>query len=356
MSLDNVFMGKKVVQQIYLKNALIYQSKGWETLPSAPQVLWTKNFGSVENYPWDCAVDQENNIYIVYSNRIYKISSEGVLIWKKQMSGLYKICIDQNNNIYLAQVSAFELNDSSYSAIINQIDSNGNVLNRIKVHGYLTNVITGFTFDRDYLYISSIYNPDGKNIMLYRVDKDLKNSVNLGYNGTTSMDNIVTSLDCPYIYYGTDTMYQIKKEGITVSKPTKIKDLLSIKNIIIDNLGNVIFSNESYTYKYNIASQQITEMPIVSNYVSKSICLDYQKNLYSLNLHVSNSPFTANLVKTSSDGTSIYNTQIVVNDSYLGLDDSMLIADNNGNIYYAYQNDNKELLITKIINLIKKGN
>lgn len=356
MSLDNVFMGKKVVQQIYLKNSLIYQSKGWETLPSAPQVLWTKSFDTINTSLRDCAVDQENNIYIVYSDHIYKISSEGVLIWKKLMNNLCKICIDQNNNIYLAQATTFQKNDSSYSAIINQIDSNGNVLNRIKVHGYLTSVITGFTFDKDYLYVSSIYNPDGNNIMLYRVDKDLKNSVNLGYNGTTSMNNIVTSLNCPYIYYGEDAMYQMKKEGITVSKPTKIKDLSSIKNIIIDNLGNVIFSNEHYTYKYNLASQQITEMPIVSNEVSKSICLDYQKNLYSLNLHISNSPFTANLVKNSSDGTLIYNTQIVVNDSYLGLDESMLIADNNGNIYFIYQNYSGELLISKIINLVKKGN
>lgn len=356
MSLDNVFMGKKVVQQIYLKNALIYQSKGWETLPSAPQVEWTKNFDAINSTLRDCAVDQENNIYIVYSDHIYKISSEGVLIWNKFMNNLYKICIDQNNNIYLAQATTFQTNDSYYSAIINQIDSNGNVLNRIKVHGYLATDITGFTFDKDYLYISSINNPDGNNIMLWRVDKDLKNSVNLIFTGTTSMDNIVTSLDCPYIYYGTDTMYQIKKEGITVSKPTKIKDLSSIKNIIIDNLGNVIFSNESYTYKYNIECQQITEMPIVSNSTNKSICLDYQKNIYSLKLQSSTKPFTANLVKTSSDGTLIYNSQIVVNDSYLDLDDGMLIADNNGNIYFSYRNYNKELLITKIINLVKKGN
>lgn len=355
MSLDNVFMGKKVVQQIYLKNALIYQSKGWETLPSAPQVLWTKSFGTVENYSRDCAVDKENNIYIVYYNRIYKISSEGVLIWNKLLNGLNKICIDQNNNIYLAQISNFQ-NDNYNSVIINHIDStNGNVINSIKVHSYVATYIPGFTFDRDYLYIYSINNPIKNNSILCRVDKDLKNSVNLGYSGT-SMDNMVTSLNCPYIYYGEDAMYQIEKYETSVSKPTSIKTLNSIKNIIIDNLGNVIFSNEYYTYKYNLASQQITEMPIVSNDLSKSICLDYQKNIYSLNLHISNSPFTANLVKNSSDGTLIYNTQIVVNDSYLGLDESMLIADNNGNVYFIYKNINDELLITKIINLVKKGN
>lgn len=355
MSLDNVFMGKKVVQQIYFKNALIYQSKGWETLPSAPQVLWTKSYGSQTDSFQDYAVDQDNNIYIVFTNWIYKISSEGKLIWNKTMNYAYKICIDQNNNIYLAQIIYFQQNDTIKSVIISQLDTNGNVINKIKVHDYTSNVVTGFTYDKDYIYISSIYNPDGSNSMLFRIDKDLKNSVNLILNGKP-MYNMVTNLDCPYIYYGEDAMYQIKKLGTNVTTSTKIKDLPSIKNIIIDNLGNVIFSNEQYTYKYNIASQQITEMPIVSNSTNKSMCLDYQQNLYSLNLQLSKSPFTANLVKTSSDETLIYNSQIVTNDSVFGLNNGMLIADNNGNIFFAYKNKNNEFLITKIINLVKKGN
>lgn len=355
MSLDNVFMGKKVVQQIYFKNALIYQSKGWETLPSAPQVLWTKSYGSQTDYFQDYAVDQDNNIYIVFTNWIYKISAEGKLIWNKTMNYSYKICIDQNNNIFLAQIIYFQQNDSVRSVIISQLDTNGNVINKIKVHNYTSNQITGFTFDKNYLYISSIYNPDGSNSMLFRIDKDLKNSVNLILNGKP-MYNMVTSLDCAYIYYGEDAMYQIKKEGINVAAPTKIKDLPSIKNIVIDNLGNVIFSNNRNTYKYNIATQQVAAIPITSTGSNKSMCFDYQQNLYSLNLQLSKSPFTANLVKTSSDETLIYNSQIVTNDSDYGLNNGMLIADNNGNIYFAYKNKNNEFLITKIINVVKKGN
>lgn len=355
MSLDNVFMGKKVVQQIYLKNALIYQSKGWETLPSSPQVLWTKSYGSRTDSFQDCAFDQDNNIYIVFTNWIYKISSEGMLIWNKTMEYSYKICIDQNNNIYLAQITYFQKNDTIRSVIISQLDTNGNVINRIKVHNYTSNIVTGFTFDKNYLYISSIYNIDRSNSMLFRVDKDLKNSVNLIANGA-SMNNLVTSLDCPYIYYGEDAMYQIKKEGTNVATSTKIKDLPSIKNIVIDNLGNVIFSNNRNTYKYNIATQQVAGIPITSTNANKSMCLDYQQNLYSLNLQLSKSPFTASLVKTSSDGTLIYNSQIVTNDSDFWLNNGMLIADNKGNIYFIYKNSNNELLITKIINLVKKGN
>lgn len=355
MSLDNVFMGKKVVQQIYFKNALIYQAKGWETLPSAPQVLWTKSYGSQTGSFEDYAVDQYNNIYIVFMGWIYKISAEGKLICNKTMNYSYKICIDQNNNIYLAQIIYFQQNDTIRSVIISQLDTNGNVINKIKVHNYTSNIVTGFTYDKDYLYIFSIYNTDGSNSMLFRVDKDLKNSVNLNYSGTP-MNNMVTSLDCPYIYYGDDALYQIKKEGTSVSKPTKIKDLHSIKNIVMDNLGNVIFSNNINTYKYNIATQQVEAIPITSTNSKKSMCLDYQQNLYSLNLQLSKSPFTANLVKTSSDETLIYNSQIVTNDSDNGLNNGMLIADNNGNIYFAYKNKNNEFLITKIINLVKKGN
>lgn len=354
MSLDNVFMGKKVVQQIYLKNALIYQAKGWETLPSSPQVLWNKSYGSQQNTFKDCAVDQDNNIYIAFPDWIYKISSEGILIWKNQMSGLEKICVDQNNNIYLSQITYFEQNDNDKSVIISQLDTNGTVINKIKVHSYFSNIVTGFTFDKDYLYVSSKASPSA-NIVLFGVDKRLKNSVNLHFSGK-EMDNMATSLDSPYIYYGLDALYKIKKQKTDVSLPIKIKDMYPINNIVIDNLGNVIFSNENDTYKYNISSQQVTAIPIVSNAVHKSICLDYQQNLYSLNLQLNNNPFTANLVKLSSDGTLIYNTQVISNDSDSGLNNGMLIADNNGNIYFAYKNKNNDFLFTKIINLVKKGN
>lgn len=352
MSLDNVFMGKKVVQQIYLKNALIYQSKGWETLPSAPQVEWTKSFGiwPTDYSSFDFAIDKENNIYICFIGYIYKISSEGVLIWKKTMYGSNKICIDQNNNIYLAQC-----NSTNNTPFINQLDTSGNIIKRIQVHNTRINAtgISGFTYDRNYLYIASYMNADGTNIFLHKVDKNLNNSVNLQFKGN-EMGNLTTSLDSPYLYYGLEYLYQIKKE--VASKPTNIRKNSSIQNIITDNLDNVIFSNVNNTYKYNIESQQITEIPIVSSNGSHSICLDYQQNLYSLKLQTQHLPSTANLVKTSSDGTLIYNIQIIVNDSITGLDLSNLIVDNNGNIYVAYQNDNKELLITKIINLVKKGN
>lgn len=354
MSLDNVFMGKKVIQQIYLKNALIYQAKGWETLPSSPQVLWNKSYGSQQNTFKDCAVDQDNNIYIAFPDWIYKISSEGILIWKNQMLGLEKICVDQNNNIYLSQITYFEQNDNNKSVIISQLDTNGNVINKIKVHDYMSNVVTGFTYDKDYLYVSSKSIPSA-NIVLFGVDKKLKNSVNLHFSGK-EMDNMATSLDSPYIYYGLDALYKIKKQKTDISLPIKIKDMYPINNIVIDKLGNVIFSNENDTYKYNISSQQVTAIPIVSNAVHKSICLDYQQNLYSLNLQLNNNPFTANLVKLSSDGTLIYNTHVISNDSDSGLNNGMLIADNNGNIYFAYKNKNNEFLITKIINLVKKGN
>lgn len=354
MSLDNVFIGKKVVQQIYLKNALIYQAKGWETLPSSPQVLWNKSYGSQQNTFKDCAVDQDNNIYIAFPDWIYKISSEGILIWKNQMLGLEKICVDQNNNIYLSQITYFEQNDNNESVIISQLDTNGNVINKIKVHDYMSNVVTGFTYDKDYLYVSSKSYPSA-DIVLFGVDKKLKNSVNLHFIGK-EMDNMATSLDSPYIYYGLDALYKIKKQKTDVSLPIKIKDMYPINNIVIDKLGNVIFSNENDTYKYNISSQQVTAIPITSTNSNKSMCLDYQQNLYSLNLQLSKSPFTANLVKTSSDETLIYNSQIVTNDSDYGLNNGMLIADNNGNIYFAYKNKNNEFLITKIINLVKKGN
>ena len=63
MTLSNIFFGKKVVQQAYLNNALIYQSKGWKTLPSTCSEVWTKELGIVDTDTINqCLIDTNNNI------------------------------------------------------------------------------------------------------------------------------------------------------------------------------------------------------------------------------------------------------------------------------------------------------
>lgn len=351
MSLDNVFMGKKVVQQIYLKNALIYQSKGWETLPSAPQVEWTKSYsGTGTGIVNNCAVDQDNNIYIALQNFVYKISADGLLLWKKAFSGARKICIDQDNNIYLAQIALYNQSSTGTTAIINQLDTNGAVINRNKVNDYLASEITGFTCDKNYLYISSI--ADSQNQHLYKIDKKLKNSVDLNVND--SIYNLVTSETSQYIFYNTDlNLYRFKKDDLKYSPISISGTHYTIQNMILDNLGNLIFYDGHIVFKYNIETKLVTRMPKLLESNNSTMCIDYQQNFYLIWAYNTS---MVNLVKYSSDNTQIYNS-FVIDTAFQGAaTNGKLIADHNGNIYYIYLNSNIEVTVTKIINLVKKGN
>lgn len=357
MSLDNVFMGKKVVQQIYLKNALIYQSKGWETLPSAPQVEWTKSFGTTEYTPQDYSVDKENNIYIVFVNCIYKISSEGDLVWKKTISfspGI-KMCIDHDNNIYIA------IPDNPSE--VQKLDKNGNVVKTVNL-SYRMDRFSDFISDNDNIYLSGTYN-NHYDDYFYVLDK----SLNIIQHRNTRADALITSDESSYIYFSNELKLKyIEKSNfisgdeisININPPYNITtSSANIIKLIMDDMGNIYYITESLgVYKYNINTKNTTKISDAMN-VRIGLCLDYQKNIYCLKYSRSDSSsiaYLANLVKTSSDGTLIYDTQIFKTDSDTNLINGGLFADNNGNIYFIYKNSNNEILITKIINLVKKGN
>lgn len=355
MSLDNVFMGKKVVQQIYLKNALIYQSKGWETLPSAPQVLWTKKFGSIGSTMVDCAMDQDNNIYILGLNYICKISSEGGLVWKKTISGSngMRICIDHDNNIYIAVAD----NPSK----VQKFDKNGNVVKTGDL-SYRMDRFTDFISDNDNLYLSGTYN-NHYDDYFYVLDK----SLNIIQHRNTRADALITSDNSSYIFFSDGRyLYNIEKSNfisgdkitINFNPPYNVTtQSADIIKLIMDNIGNIYYITDSLgVYKYNTNTKNTTKLSDAKN-VRKGLCLDYQNNIYCLKYSISGaSPYPANLVKTSCDGTLVYDTQIFKNDSDAGLINGGLFSDNNGNIYFIYKNSNDEILITKIINLVKKGN
>ena len=100
MTLSNVFIGKKVVQQIYMNNALIYQANGWQSLPSTPQIVWQKQCGTGMS-PYSSAFDSKNNLVIsyYYSNACWlmKLDPDGNVLFNKKIdtadNGQYDIYI-----------------------------------------------------------------------------------------------------------------------------------------------------------------------------------------------------------------------------------------------------------------------
>ena len=197
------------------------------------------------------------------------------------------------------------------------------------------------------------------NNSIYKVDKKLINSdfFNPGFLISFNVNNLATTETCPNIYFTNgNSLYQMKKGTSTFLIAAQIGSNNTIDSSILDNLGNVILSSSEGIFKYNIDTKQQTKIMNMgtASYNFSLRCIDYQQNLYGISFsNTPNNKVLTDLFKISSDNTLIYNSRII-NDS--NATSGRLTVDNNGNIYYVYRNFNYELLITKIINLVKKGN
>lgn len=351
MTLSNIFFGKKVVQQAYLNNALIYQSKGWETLPSTCTEVWTKEFGIVNTDTFDqCLTDINNNIYVLTHYQIFKLNSEGTLIWSKTIADIQRIAIDTNNDVYIA------LADTNYSYIA-KLDNNGNIENKFKASGYLCNVITNFTVDDNYFYLSGNYNND-TNRWFYEIDKQGKLIKKIDLN----LDKSTLVANDSFLYAGLENkLIKIDKSNISNYTPVcTTPSSYTIGNVVLDGLGNAIVTDiYGAVYKYNFENKVTTEYSrrIVDS--NPTIALDYQKNLYFISDESNGTGNILGLIKFSSDGTLIFDTQILINHD-TSMFHGKLDVDNNGNIYYLYNkynsNLNYSLMVKKIINIEQKGN
>lgn len=353
MSLDNVFMGKRVVQQIYLKNALIYQSKGWETLPSAPQIEWTKSYDNKSRPITDSAIDQNNNIYVCSQESVCKIDADGTLVWSMSFPNItsIKVCVDENTNVYVALVNGSDLE-------IKKLDPNGTTLCSNSNFNLKVSIINDFVNDNSNLYIS------GKDTdsFLCKLDKELKIIQQTAIN----IDALATTNESPYLFFcQSGYLKSVEKKDIKHSIPKTLNgeapySLSSsdsyILDIVLDNLGNIFYTtNHLGTYKYKASTQEVIKW---ADSNIRPLCIDYQQNLYSIERLMTSdyTTYSASLIKTSSDGTLIYNSKVAQNENISSINTGQILVDNNGNIYLIYKKHSGELLITKIINLVKKGN
>lgn len=351
MTLSNIFFGKKVVQQAYLNNALIYQSKGWETLPSTCSEVWTKELGIVNSdIVNQCLTDTNNNIYVLTHYQIFKLNSEGTLIWSKTIADIQRIAIDTNNDVYIA------LADTDYS-YISKLDNNGNIENKFNASDALCNVIANFIVDGNYFYLSGNYNNDS-NGYFFKIDKQSKliTSVVMNLNKSTLVAND------SFLYAGLENkLIKIDKSNISNYTPVyTTPSSYTVHNVVLDGLGNAIFTDTNgVVYKYDFKNNVVTKYSRRIVDYNPTIALDYQKNLYFISDESNVTGNILGLIKFSSDGTLIFDIQILTNH-----DNSMfhgkLVVDNNGNIYYLYNKYNSDLnyslMIKKLINIEQKGN
>lgn len=345
MTLSNIFFGKKVVQQAYLNNALIYQSKGWETLPSTCTETWTKSYDKADAV---CSVakDDSDNLYVSSNNSVYKIDSEGNLKWKYVISNTTTITsiVIFPTYIYCAYLTSNNL------GCVAKIDTNGNLISTVDVDSLASNLALSYFNDMQ---------KDNNNIYaitptyLLKLNQDLKiiNSINItlytGYVATRIAIN-----NGPYIFVGTSNYgFRLDKSNFknSISLPgAGLGSNFNITALKMDNIGNLYASSSippCAVLKYDVETcKLITILYIGASY---DICTDSQENVYFAYLDSN-----YKLEKNSSDGTLIWNNiQIPALKGIV-----KIVTDSNNNIYVAYIDSNSKLAIKKFINLVKKGN
>lgn len=353
MTLSNIFFGKKVVQQAYLNNALIYQSKGWETLPSTCSEVWTKDYDKALSI-FSIAKDDLDNLYIGSINSVYKIDSEGNLKWKYVISNAVKITSIVVFPTYI--YCSYEVpssNPNFYDGYVAKIDVNGNLISTVDVNSLAPNspadYFNDMQKDRNNIYaITQLY--------LLKLNQDLKVIDNVDISSATHnypATRIATN-NGPYIFVGTtNNSFRLNKSNLKNNidlSSTELGETFNISSFKMDNIGNLYMGSfaSPYVLKYDV--ETCKKITTFSAYMPYDICIDSQESVYFA--YDSNG---SKLKKYSSDGTLIWdNIKIPVLDTSNN-NDIRVITDSNNNIYVAYVDNNANLAIKKFINLVKEN-
>ncbi|MCX8737268.1 hypothetical protein [Lactobacillus sp. B4026] len=369
MTLSNIFFGKKVVQQAYLNNALIYQSKGWETLPSTCSEVWTKTY---DNYmPTAIGKDSQDNIYVGAADFLYKIDTEGRVIWKTESLSFDKDSLSwdyyrirsllvSTDCIYCSVYGYQALNDI-YKFNIAKVATDGTLIKSINLSAITSDTNDDWVFDMtkdaSNMYFST-------NSMLFKFDLNLNllAKAYIPYAGFS----VTTTDTSKYVFVGTrdnqyNSGYVYRYDKSDLGNRFKIPYntgfwVTSIKLAFNDILyvGSV---QKGFINTYDAESGKAIAT-INCNGFCSAICTDYQENVYFAFYHAVNSDRYTTYAKYSSDGTCIWDNLLIdtTNTSIsVYYRPTQIITDSKGNIYITYYNTNSYLTIKKFINLVKEN-
>lgn len=366
MDLSNIFIGNKVVQRAYYRDALLYKSNGWQTLPSTFQKVFTKNYNMGT---FRAAItDLDNNLYIATSGGyISKFDPDGNIIWQKSYISDW-IDVDlkiSNNNIFCV----FNVNSGNTSRLLQciVIDVNGKQITNYEFEK-IFNCAVGMqnaTFDNEYIYISiGLYSPAKKYIIKMDYNGNIVSKKEL--NNLDSMP-IITTNNGPYLFAGfyekasDDTRKIIKYYKNNFDNNVVLNYKIGAGNspiqIVIDNNNDFIVAVDATVMKAD--GESGNELWNAYAYAF-SLAIDSQNNIYSFSYTLNtNSKKEFFLKKFSSDGTKIWqiDNEFPILDSYKDVVmplPAKVIVDKHDNIYCIYTNTAGNLEIKKFINLIKE--
>lgn len=314
--LNNIFIGKKVVKQAFLNDALIYQSNGWEPTPSTMQQVWSREFseiqGSNTKHPI-VKVDSQNNIIAMMPNVIFKLNSDGSLLWKIDFpnESIFSIAVGDNDCIYYGQ--------KEQNTLV-KLNPEGKEIKRIDLSAYKSKIswIENISFDGKYLYIL------GATPYILTVDTGNGNVIEV-YDAIPPFTEITSANfreinfdthNSRYIYVifssppgNSNRAFRVEKNNLhsCCVLNTGMSVPLSIKS---DSLGNAIVGINQDIYKFKNDSTGQTQNSLWGKHPNygdgssswpayiEQLAIDSQDNIYFWNCN--------RLGKISSDGTQLW--------------------------------------------------
>lgn len=401
MTLSNIFFGKKVVQQAYLNNALIYQSKGWETLPSTCMEVWRKNYSKFGRYISHLVKDSQDSIIFLQDSNIVKIDTDGTLLYSASLPKAsrsdysidYYLVTDLENNIWVAanyyyynsdfdyytQVKIYKYSYDlklqstfDYYTSFNKADhdeDNEVFYPKIKLFLCRNNLLYVFSDNPD-INVNGSYYYDVF-IHIFNLDFKLVNSVNyahLPFGGTDSIyiadvdyqGNIYFAWQSSMLRFSSSTIGKNNEAAFVLnnipSDGTTVSSSSYIKAIYIDKQRNIYYIKDNCLIKmdYNYKKLWSTYIPGYNNlnlYYTNNIVCDKQDNIYFYGYGTDTNGSYKNrvLYKFSSDGTFIWSNEDT------NCNNESFATDRFNNIYTTVDLiDGMD--ICKITNIEKKGN
>lgn len=409
MALDNIFMGKRVVQQAYLNNALLYQANGWKgnpedysetTLPSFSPNLDT--FSSFDNLTY---LEDDTLLLQFGSNSGYKylvkLSLTGEVIWqtlniqhtsyiRRELTPYlrgYKKGEKGSGILYVVTTRSTKYPDSSTTGNDFFIDSYNNATGAL-VSSFRLSTISGYDntnmsladvcFDENYIYMlfSSYYGTtyiskftyDNREIVhLYKIDSGYGSSMALDASGKYLYLNVTSYSK---LYKVDKTTFAIIDSFQPVGNDTN--DNTYTDKYIIDSMNNLYFyatrqhsssynaqtflkyslTNKKLVYKYKLKSPSTSFIPYV---IDAKVDKYYNAILYCVgSVPVGNGGWGYYIIKLDPNGNMLW---AKVYDGSLGDGTGGITVTNQGTIYYCcYALATRTFNFSKILGLKKLTN
>lgn len=401
MALDNIFMGKKVVQQAYLGNKLIYQTNGWSGIPEdytksdlPPVALNAFQLNTNITYLPD------NTLAIGYIGKstigsnsgvpnITKIDLNGNVIWNG--SEMFSLASRYEFSPYLRGYTEGNAGSGYVYAIGSDIskgsqpsgantywyglfelsNKNGEINNYLALsasssHNKTLQYPQSVCYDNDYIYVLFIdYN---SNTYVSKFDYKFNEVIHL----KPVHNYISTAIGCypnsKYLYvndvsYG--RIYKLNKdtlERVDAFQPTNnVWDSAYINKLFVDNMDNIYFfanrnfnpyynpytfikystANKSVVYTYNLSSNSyyIADATIDTNFNTYLYCYEYSNgSIYTI-------------VKLDPSGKILWKTAALDN----GILNNSIAVDKYGSVYYSRWNSNSGMQNISRFDSIRKS-